>query len=114
MKEYPGLPETIKCGYKTFRIVIWHSVTGFAKNRYGECSPAEGEIRIIPGLDRFEAANTVIHELLHALSIVWAIPAGCDEETQVTHMANALCTVIRDNPALLIWAYNQLVPAEEL
>lgn len=47
-----------------------------------------------------QQADTLIHELLHAIWATRNFPDRMGEEAVCTRLASALATVIRDNPAL--------------
>jgi hypothetical protein len=54
------------------------------------------------------AADTVLHEINHAIYRIFALRDSDDEERIVTVMATGMIQVLRDNPALLIWLKDTL------
>ena len=106
---YPYLPKTVRVGYKDYDIVVLSGVETMQQGVFGDHNNAKGEIRICPGLNAQEVANTLLHEILHAVWICFNI--GCplvgskenqsiSEERVVSGTANGLLSVIRDNPEL--------------
>jgi hypothetical protein len=52
---------------------------------------------------KLRAANTLMHEVNHAIFKSQCLREGDDEERICDAMANGWCQVLRDNPALLGW-----------
>jgi hypothetical protein len=66
----------------------------------------DAEHKIIMSLDhpsRLRAANTLMHEINHAIFSVCALGERDSEERICTALANGWCQVLRDNPVLLVW-----------
>lgn len=53
--------------------------------------------------DPVEAANTLLHEILHACWYTAQIQDEDKEERTITAFANQLTQVWRDNPAVIAW-----------
>ena len=60
----------------------------------------EGVIQIEWGQPADEQAETLIHEILHAIWASRQIQEPIDEEGAVSQLASGLATVLRDNPRL--------------
>lgn len=75
---------------------------------YGECDNAQSEIRIRADLDPVKAANTTLHEVLHACYFVGALRDEDNQERIVSVLANQFTQVARDNPRLMEWLAWQL------
>lgn len=100
---YEGLPSTIRIGFRTFSIVVADM------HNLGECDHKRGRIRLSNEHHcQAEAANTVLHEVLHAALEQWNVQERDDHERVVTTTANALCTVMVDNPRLWLWLVERL------
>lgn len=69
--------------------------------RYGECDHYERVIRIDDALDSTKSANTLLHELFHAIWTTYALENDDKEERVVTVLSNGLAQVWRDNPDLV-------------
>lgn len=101
-----NLPKQIKVGWKVFQVVEWDPVGAAVARRYGECDHLRSEIRIDVTHGAMQAAETLLHECLHA---AWFL-AGVDEsskdgkhseEYMVLHHASWLTTLFVDNPDFL-------------
>ncbi|MGI9486268.1 MAG: hypothetical protein ACR2RF_10405 [Geminicoccaceae bacterium] len=105
------LPKTVRIGYADYRVQPWPHHEAAAAGRYGECSSYELVIRIDDGLlDRspLKAADTMLHEILHAIYWVYGVEDEDKEERLVGMMASALTQVWRDNPQVVAWLNEQL------
>ena len=54
------------------------------------------------------AADTVLHEINHAIYRIFGLRNSDDEERVVEVMATGMTQVLRDNPALVVWLKNTL------
>lgn len=68
-----------------------------------------GVIQIDHTIPPDQQADTLIHEILHAIWASRSLPARVSEETAVTRLASALATVLRDNPDLPMWLEQALI-----
>jgi hypothetical protein len=85
-------------GARTFAIT--ESAEGFDAEDYGEFHPDHG-IQIAPGLSPDAAATTVLHEIVHAIAHVYALPDVLDEESMCGRLEAPLLAFLRDNPTLV-------------
>ena len=80
-----------------------------ARDNYGAFSSLDLEIRM---RDDFKtphmAADTFLHEVLHAIWFVHGIRAKDGEERIVSTLSTGLSQVIRDNPKAVEWLRNAL------
>lgn len=98
------LPSSVKVAYRTYRIEMLDHWEATEKQRFGECDKNAAVIRLDEKLDRFKMANTVLHELIHAIWYAFNGPeAKITEENIAFVVSNGLTTVLRDNPALAVW-----------
>ncbi|MBX9775490.1 MAG: hypothetical protein K2Y71_13975 [Xanthobacteraceae bacterium] len=71
---------------------------------YGTFVPAEQQIQLQPEYTSGSmAAETVLHELLHAIFAVATVQVKQGEEHIVSVVATYLAQIIRDNPEFVIW-----------
>lgn len=63
----------------------------------------EGLIQIDYTIAPEQQADTLIHEILHAIWASRSMPSRVSEEQAVTKLASGLATVLRDNPFLSLW-----------
>ena len=80
-----------------------------AEKDFGQFHPECMEIRLRPSFASEQiAADTLLHEAIHA---VWHV-AGCNikdgEERLVATLSTALCAVIKANPDLMAWLQSAL------
>lgn len=93
-------PSRLRVGYVDYKI----TPLDVEKNpgALGVHMPVSHEIRIAPGLNKKEEANTLLHETLHAVIEHSGIQMSDEAEEQlVLAIANGLCQVIQDNPTFL-------------
>ena len=77
----------------------------FESHTLGLCRPVGNSITILEGMTPAEELDTVLHELLHAISHVMSVPFPNQEaEEVVVHMiGTGLAGVFLDNPSLLAY-----------
>jgi ABC-type Co2+ transport system permease subunit len=77
----------------------------FESNTLGLCRSVGNSITILEGMTPAEELDTVLHELLHAISHVMSVPFPNQEaEEVVVHMiGTGLAGVFLDNPSLLAY-----------
>lgn len=63
----------------------------------------EGLIQIDHTIQPEQQADTLIHEVLHAIWRSRGLPDRATEEEAVNRLASGLATVLRDNPDLPLW-----------
>lgn len=93
------LPRRWKIGYQTYDVHITES--NLADLSYGHTSPSMGMITLNGRSSTTQSANTIVHEVLHAIWDGQALGKNPDEERIVTALANGLTQVMRDNPQLI-------------
>ncbi|MDE2103806.1 MAG: hypothetical protein KGL39_41595 [Patescibacteria group bacterium] len=98
-----ALPASVKIGWCTYRIEQWDTREAVAANRYGETCHTTSKIRVDTGYGTQQAASTLLHEIMHAVSAIWAMDDEDGEERTVKIMQHGLSTVWRDNPEVMAW-----------
>ena len=100
-----NLKDYIKIGYRNYKFDIWPDSFASTEDAEGEFFAKEGKIGIKGStIDSAHGANTVLHEVLHAISYQYAITNILEkdkEEKFVNAFANGLMAVFVDNPWLL-------------
>lgn len=101
------LPPVLRIGPFDVRVVELGATT--ATEDYGQFSADDLEIRlrrhfVSPAV----AADTFIHEVLHAVWWVMNARAKDGEERIVTLLSTGLTQFFRDNPAVLAWLRKSL------
>jgi len=123
-----SLPKKVKIGYLTYSIVqhekfilpeeLEDETEPTEKSNdlqlekmglLGNCSLLDSTINIYKHQVKEELANTVLHEILHAICWAQAMQLSNNiEEKVVLNFANGLCTFIRDNPKFVDWLKDTL------
>ena len=93
------LPKSIRVGYRDFAVEAWDPLAASGAACFGEFASMQGVIRLRADLPPQELANTLLHELMHAMHFTGGIRGGeKSEEDTVVILANQLAQVWRDNP----------------
>ena len=100
--SYP-LPPSVKVGPWVYRVETWHTHYANSRGRYGECEHQTRTIRVDSSYGPIQTAETLLHELLHAVWSAWRVQDADDEERTVSSLALGLTALWIDNPGLLAW-----------
>jgi len=102
------LPSSIRVGPYDFTITIKDKLDN---DEHGNChlDAQEIQLRSTAPSPHF-AADTVLHELIHAAWKVGGLPARATEEHVATVVATQLTQVFRDSPAILAWLASKVSP----
>ena len=100
------VPSSIKLGYRTIDLVAKDMPDDF-----GEFVHGENKIFYSNKVTPPELTNTILHELLHAIwqDRVAELVSDKKEETIVNALANALMTLLCDNPDMLKFLTNGMI-----
>lgn len=101
-------PVKMRIGYRNYTLRFVKSLDG--GRHLGEhvevplnVENYRGIIRVVKGLEKKEKANTILHEILHAIWYVQGIGMKPkEEERTVSALANGLIAFMRDNPRLVL------------
>ena len=102
------LPKQIKVLNLTYEIRWVDRQIETATDSHGFCDTAEQLIVVNGDQKRDAIADTMLHEINHALFSALSITGELTEERIVRLMATGLCTVLRDNPSFTKWWTKQL------
>ena len=95
-------PEEIKIGYKGYKLEEWKQTVASANEAQGQFFAKEGVIGYTAEETGVSHANTLIHEMLHAIIYQWNMDVDEKvEELVVNGLANGLTTIFVDNPKLM-------------
>lgn len=112
MKHVRLRPRTLKVLGRTY-VCSYEPALNLGVGNVGLCDNANMVIHILDGQHPVEEADTMIHELLHAIWFIMSIDQGdVDEEAVVRRLASGLIGVFLDNPELL--AYLQSIKNHSL
>ena len=96
------IQEKIKVGYRSYKLEEWKQTVASANEAQGQFFSKEGVIGYTADEKGVSHANTLIHEILHAIVYQWNMEL--DEKTEehvVNGITNGLTTVLVDNPKLI-------------
>jgi hypothetical protein len=96
-----NIPEKIKVGYREYKLEKWKQTVANANDAHGQFFAKEGIIGYTEEEKGISHANTLLHEILHAIVYQWNIELGDKEEPVVNGLTNGLTTVLIDNPKLV-------------
>ena len=108
MKTQKKLPDTIRVGYQDIKITAVDM-----GDDYGRYNSQTARIDYDPDRNKREVVNTIIHEVLHAISHTQGLRVITFkneelEENIINSFANGFTQVFLDNPALLDWIAENL------
>lgn len=101
--------KNIKIGYRNYKIKNLDSIVSKCNEINGQFLASDGMIALSSTEDNISHANTLIHEILHAIVYQWGIELDDKDEERICNtIANGLTTVFIDNPSLLSYLQKQL------
>ena len=101
--------KNIKIGYRDYKIKNLDSIVSKCNEINGQFLASDGMIALSSTEDNISHANTLIHEILHAIVYQWGIELDDKEEERICNtIANGLTTVFVDNHSLLSYLQKQL------
>jgi len=101
-----ALPKTIKIGWATYIVENWPESEARDRHRAGEILFNKLKIRINDACPPAKRAETLLHEIAHAINDVWAVtPIDLAKDSQPEEqlaclMGSGWATVLCDNPDL--------------
>jgi hypothetical protein len=105
-------PKTVRVGYADYAVVSMSPEEAAQADHFGITDVNTFEMRIDFATAEPRRVNTVLHELMHACWDAAQLRDTEDEEKAVAGLANVLCQVIRDNPALIVRMVAALAPPD--
>lgn len=102
------LPPFIRVGYQDFVVTRSKDAT-HTDRAHGYTRKDDAHIHINIHSNKVNNANTLLHEVLHAVVYTQGMDLSDDmEETVVNALSNGLTQVIRDNPQFIHYILDQL------
>ena len=96
------IPEKIKVGYRNYKLEEWKQTVASANEAQGQFFAKEGVIGYTADEKGVSHANTLIHEILHAIVYQWNMELDEKAEEHIVNgITNGLTTVLVDNPKLI-------------
>lgn len=102
------MPSSLKVGYRDYCLEVWKPSEAIASGRYAECDKMNGIIRVDHQFGPQKAAESLLHEVLHAAFDIAGIEDKGEEERVVTALSLALCQIWRDNPGFVAFISGNL------
>ena len=95
------IPEKVKVGGLDYEVEILDRIRD-SQSPVGRCSPMDGSIEILLGENEDFMCQTFLHELVHAIHYQMGYSGDqiYEDEHYVDGLANALYSLIKDNPGL--------------
>jgi len=101
----------VRIGYKDYTLRFVEGLMN-KSDTMGECFKTLGIIEIDKSLSEIEMANTIIHEIMHAVHHTHGLGYMGNtedaEERVINSLGNGLTQVFRDNPELTTLVFNNL------
>ena len=95
-------PKSIKIGYRDYKLEKWKQTVASANDAHGQFFSKEGIIGYTDEEKGVSHANTILHELFHAIIYQWNIDLDDKmEEVVVNGLTNGLTTIFVDNPEFM-------------
>lgn len=104
----PELPKSIRVGFRDYAIEDWNHNDAQSEQRYGDCDKLNSKIRVCTAYGQRQAAETAIHEVMHACWEAGSLSNKESEERVATVLAKQWAQVIRDNPTFLEYLVESL------
>jgi len=95
-------PTTVAVGPHTYSVVLVPSGILKDANRAGQCNVQGLVIAVDAAQARSQVADTLLHEITHALLEVIDLDEDVEERVALA-MGPGLLALLRDNPALVRW-----------
>ena len=97
-----NIPDKIKVCYREYKLEEWKQTVASANEAQGQFFSKEGVIGYVATEKGVSHANTILHEIMHAIIYQWNIELDEKvEELVVNGLSNGLTTVLVDNPKLM-------------
>jgi len=94
-------PNKIKIGPYDYNVETVDHLMDLQGELYGQHDPSSNTIRINGAIKNEQIkAETLWHEILHAIWNIFHLGCPCEEEKAVSSLATGVAMVMRDNPAL--------------
>ena len=94
------IPKQIKVAGHVYKIQLMNKAWANDASRWGQCDCDEMIIRLAKGMRGSRRAETLLHEVLHAVYNVYNVGSARTEEDIVTLLSTGLHQVLVDCPEL--------------
>jgi hypothetical protein len=98
------MPKSVRIGCFDFEVRIMSEDESDGSNAVGINFILKNRIGVrVQGMTPQQIANTLIHEVIHAIHYNHGLSDESDEETYTTLTANGICQFWQDNPKAIAW-----------
>ena len=97
------LPSKIKIAAYDVKIIPYVGQSARVNEVFGEFSSVENTIHIDTSISTMQIAETLIHEINHAIYYIYSLDDSDQEERVVSMFATAWMQIYRDNPHFLVF-----------
>lgn len=98
----------MRVGAFDFLIIDWDSPSANAERSFGVCIPGNQTIKVDSSVHPMKVADTLIHEINHAIWWAYNMYDEDKQERTVATMATAWTQIYRDNPEILAFIQQQV------
>lgn len=103
LKEIFNCPNHVRVGAKDYWIIVKKIDSTNKDAHCGEVNFRKQTIMIKTGYSQQETANTVLHEMLHAIHAEYGLGDQAGEEAFTHYSSNGLCAAMVANPKIFDW-----------
>lgn len=100
---YDTMPRSIRVGNITYKVLVQPQLQMDAMQCMGICFLDKSEIWLSPELHDQMLAETLLHEVLHAVHANFDLNDDSDEESFTLLTARGIAQLWYDNPKLIAW-----------
>lgn len=104
---YKVLPKTVRVGCFVYRVEIGSEREHDVTETFGFTNFLHRIISLRPSMSKNDAANTFLHEVIHAVNSAYGLHRDSEEspteEEYTRQIANGLCAFFQDNPEATRW-----------
>ena len=90
--------KSIRIGYRQYQVKAWSDAELLTTESYGQCDKQRAIIYVCTHLDDDLVADTLLHEILHAIWHEYGLQDDDREERIVHTLASGFIQVMKDNP----------------
>lgn len=100
------MPTSIRVGHLT--VTVSEDLPKGNDDEQGEFDDNTCRIRLLPGQAPAVKADTLCHEIVHAIYFAFGLKKEMKEERVARQLTGPILLVARDNPELVAWLKQQL------
>ena len=100
---YATMPKKVRVGWLTYSIGVMDDDISQMVGAMGFVKSEEQVIKVARELPPQQLANTVLHEIVHAIHYQHGLTDESGEEEFTTMTTHGLCAFWQDNPEMMMW-----------